>query len=302
MDNDVMNLRSFHLFLWFCTILVMTACSAAAPATPTALPALPSPTPPTATPTPASTAVPSATTATAPQYYGYSVVATYPHDPNAFTQGLLFDGDQLIEGTGLYGESTLRRVELITGEVVQQIALPEQYFGEGVAMIDNRLYQLTWQEGTGFIYDKATFEQLDQFSYTTQGWGLTYDGNQLILSDGSDQLYFLDPATLTVVDQVSVSLFDPADQTRKGVPRLNELEYIDGQVFANVWQTDVLVRIDPKTGNVTGVIDLSGLLPAADRSPSTDVLNGIAYLPTEQRLFVTGKKWPKLFEIRLVEQ
>lgn len=239
---------------------------------------------------------------TAPQYYGYSVVATYPHDPDAFTQGLLFDGAQLIEGTGLYGASTLRRVDLATGAVVQQIALPEQYFGEGVAMIDNRLYQLTWQEGTGFIYDKTTLAQLAQFSYTTQGWGLTYDGTHLILSDGSDQLYFLDPTTRSVVSQVGVSLYDPTDRVRKAVFRLNELEYIDGEVYANVWQTDVIVRIAPQSGNVTGVIDLSGLLPAADRTPATDVLNGIAYLPNEQRLFVTGKKWPKLFEITLTEQ
>lgn len=237
-----------------------------------------------------------------PQLYTYRVVASYPHDPNAFTQGLLFDQGVLYEGTGLYGESTLRRVTLATGTVEQQISLPAQYFGEGITIVGDRIFQLTWRENTGFIYDKNSFEQLAQFTYRTEGWGITYDGSYLIVSDGSDRLYFLDPESQQVVQEIAVTVLDPTDQVRKGVVRLNELEYIDGEIYANIWQTDTIVRIQPESGNVTGVINLAGLLPAADRRAGTDVLNGIAYLPNEKRLFVTGKKWPKLFEIELVEQ
>lgn len=237
-----------------------------------------------------------------PTFYTYQVIATFPHDATAFTQGLLFDQGQLYEGTGLYGESTLRRVELTTGAVEHQIALPDQYFGEGITIANGQIYQLTWQEQTGFIYDKTTFEQLGEFSYTTQGWGLTFDGNELIMSDGSDQLFFLDPNTMAVVKQLSVSIFDATDQSRKRVTQINELEYIEGEIFANIWQTDAIVRIDPATGNVNGVINLSGLLPTEERTATTDVLNGIAYLPEGNRLFVTGKKWPTLFEIQLIQQ
>ncbi len=237
-----------------------------------------------------------------PIFYTYQVIATFPHDATAFTQGLLFDEGQLYEGTGLYGESTLRRVDLLTGAVEKQIALPDQYFGEGIAIANGKIYQLTWQEQTGFIYDKTTFEQLGEFSYSTQGWGLTFDGNSLIMSDGSSQLFFLDPSTMMVVKQITVSFFDPTDQSRKPVNQLNELEYIEGEIFANIWQTDTIVRIDPITGNVNGVINLSGLLPAEAHTVTTDVLNGIAYLPESKRLFVTGKKWPTLFEIQLVQQ
>jgi len=237
-----------------------------------------------------------------PTYYSYKVITTFPHDPTAFTQGLFFDQGQLYEGTGLYGKSTLRRVDLTSGTVEEQIALPEEYFGEGIAIADGKIYQLTWQEQIGFIYARDTFERLGEFTYTTQGWGLTFDGQALIMSDGTDRLFFLDPATMTVVKQIAVSLFDPSDQSRKAVERLNELEYIEGELFANIWQTDAIVRIDPATGNVTGVIDLSGLLPAEDYSTTTDVLNGIAYLPEGKRLFVTGKNWPTLFEIQLVQQ
>ncbi|MCB0061488.1 MAG: glutaminyl-peptide cyclotransferase [Caldilineaceae bacterium] len=237
-----------------------------------------------------------------PIRYTYEVVATFPHDANAFTQGLLFDGDILYEGTGLYGESSLRRVELATGTVEQQIALPEQYFGEGIALIGDRIFQLTWREQTGFIFDKISFEQIGQFTYQTEGWGLTYDGSNLILSDGSDQLYTIDPTSMAVTDQVSVTYFDGADQQRKPLVRLNELEFINGEIFANIWQTNFIVRITPETGNVTGIIDLSGLLPAEDYTASTDVLNGIAYHPATDQLYVTGKKWPKLFEIRLIAE
>lgn len=237
-----------------------------------------------------------------PTRYTYEVVASFPHDANAFTQGLLFDGDVLYEGTGLYGESTLRRVALETGTVEQQIALPAEYFGEGIALIDDRIYQLTWREQTGFIYEKETFAQIGEFAYQTEGWGLTYDGTHLFLSDGSEQLYTIDPASMQVVDQVAVTYFDEVEQQRKAVVRLNELEYVNGEIFANIWQTNYIVRIAPATGNVTGIIDFTGLLPEEDRTASTDVLNGIAYRPTTDQLYVTGKKWPTLFEIHLIEE
>ncbi len=230
----------------------------------------------------------------APRHYTYEVVAVFPHDPTAFTQGLLFDEGTLYEGTGLYGESTLRKVDLTTGRVTQQIALPEQFFGEGIAIVGDQLFQLTWREGRGFIYNKATFAQEAEFTYPTEGWGLTYDGKQLLMSDGSAQIFGLDPATLT--RQQTINVHDG----QAPVVRLNELEYINGVIYANIWQTEQIAQIDPATGAVIGWIDLTGILPAADRNSSTDVLNGIAYEPVADRLFVTGKKWPKLFEIRLI--
>ena len=223
----------------------------------------------------------------------HEVVNIYPHDPAAFTQGLLFDEGQLYESTGLYGASSVRRVDLATGQVLSMTTIPAEYFGEGISIVNDRLYQLTWQEQTGFIYNKTTFAPEGRFRYATEGWGMTFDGKQLIMSDGTARLYFWDPATLTTTHTIDV--YD--DQGP--VVRLNELEYIQGEIFANIWQTDLIARIDPATGTVTGWIDLTGLLPAADRTPATDVLNGIAYLPEGDRLFVTGKNWPKLFEIRL---
>jgi glutaminyl-peptide cyclotransferase len=227
--------------------------------------------------------------------YTYTVVASYPHDPQAFTQGLISLGnDFLLESTGLVGRSSLRRVELQTGRVLKRINLPAPYFGEGIAVLRDRIYQLTWQHQKGFIYDLATLSPLGDFAYTGEGWGLTTDGAALILSDGTDTLRFLDPETFRVTHTLVV--------TRDGqpVPRLNELEFIEGQIYANIWQTDTLVRIDPATGRVTATIDLTGLLPAAERGADTDVLNGIAYDPTTKRLFITGKKWPRLFEIKLL--
>ena len=237
-----------------------------------------------------------------PIWYRYKVVAEYPHDANAFTQGLLFDQGVLYEGTGLYGESTLRRVDLASGAAEQMITLPDTYFGEGIAIVGNKIYQLTWRENIGFIYDKSSFEKLGEFTYATEGWGLTYDGRHLIMSDGTERLFFLDPTTMAVVEEQRVTMIDPVDQTRKAVVRLNELEYINDEIFANIWQTDIIVRIDPLSGTVQGVIDLSGILAPEDRNATTDVLNGIAYLSQENRLFVTGKKWPKLFEIKLIPQ
>jgi glutamine cyclotransferase len=241
------------------------------------------------------------TTATAPAgweattapIYGYQVVNEYPHDPAAFTQGLVYTDGVLYEGTGLRGQSSLREVALPTGVVIQQHNLEPQYFGEGVAILDDRIYQLTWQEHTGFVYDQETFAPQSQFAYPTEGWGLTTDGQRLIMSDGSQTLYMLEPDTLQLTGRVEVR------DGQQPVPRLNELEYVNGEVFANVWQTNHIARIDPNTGQVTGWIDLSGLLKPEEIRQRVDVLNGIAYDAEGDRLFVTGKLWPKLFEIEL---
>ena len=226
-------------------------------------------------------------------HYTYEVIATWPHDPKAFTQGLLFYHGSLLESTGLYGQSSLREVEPKTGRVLKQLAVAAQYFAEGLTVIGDHAYQLTWQGGKGFVYDADTFRPEKEFSYDGEGWGLTTDGHSLILSDGTDHIRFLDPGDFHVVRSIAVTA------EGKPVGRLNELEWINGEIFANVWQTDEIVRIDPATGQVRGVIDFSGLLAAADRTPGADVLNGIAYDPTSDRLLVTGKRWPKLYEVRL---
>ena len=226
--------------------------------------------------------------------YGYTVVRAYPHDREAFTQGLAFD-DQgaLYESTGQRGESSLRRVELSSGAVLQRHDLPAALFGEGVAVFGDRIFQLTWQAGRALVYDKASFDLLREFTYRTEGWGLTHDGRRLIMSDGTATLYFLRPDTFAETARLTVR------DHRGPVIRLNELEYVRGEIFANVWQTDRIARIDPRTGHVTGWIDLTGLLPPGDPRRPVDVLNGIAYDPRTDRLFVTGKWWPKLFEITL---
>jgi glutamine cyclotransferase len=228
--------------------------------------------------------------------YTYRVVNTYPHDVAAFTQGLDWDEGALYEGTGLTGKSSLRRVALDTGEVVQRHDLAETYFGEGIAVFGGRIVQLTWQSGVGFVYDKTSFEETGQFRYPGEGWGLTYDGNRLIMSDGTATLRFLDPDTFAQTGQIQVR------DTAGPVVYLNELEWVEGKILANVWRMDRIARIDPDTGRVTGWIDLTGLLPAADRTSRTDVLNGIAYDEETKRLFVTGKRWPKLFEIELIQK
>jgi glutamine cyclotransferase len=198
------------------------------------------------------------------------------------------------EGTGLWGQSDLRKETLDTGAILQSRSLADQYFGEGVTIYGDKIFQLTWKSQTGFVYDKNSFELLDQFSYPTEGWGLTQDGQHLIMSDGTATLHFLDPETLQETSQIQIlARGQPVDQ-------LNELEYIEGEVFANVWQTDIIARIDPVTGQVVGWIDLSGLLSPQDRMQPVDVLNGIAYDAQQDRLFVTGKLWPKLFQIELV--
>lgn len=236
-----------------------------------------------------------AATAALPRY-SYLVVNTLPHDPAAFTQGLVYQDGIFYEGTGLRGQSTLRQVDPATGQVLQGIRLPDQYFGEGIAILGDRLYQLTWQEKTGFVYDKDSFELLGTWTYEGEGWGLTTDGQRLIMSDGTHELRFLDPETLQELGRIGV-----VDAGGQPLARLNELEWVDGEVWANVWQTDQIARIDPTTGRLLGWIDLAGLLPEEDRAAQhVDVLNGIAYDPVTGRLFVTGKWWPKLFEIELV--
>lgn len=226
--------------------------------------------------------------------YSYDIVNSYPHDHDAFTQGLVFDDGILYEGTGLNGRSSLRRVELETGDILQIRELSNQFFGEGITIYGDEIIQLTWQSHIGFVYDKNSFELLQEFTYSTEGWGITYDGTRLIMSDGTSTLHFLDPQAFEEIDHVEV--FDNDGP----VTKLNELEYVQGEIYANVWQTDRIARIAPETGRVVGWIDLGGLLSAEDRSQPVDVLNGIAYDTEADRLFVTGKLWAKLFEIELI--
>jgi len=229
-----------------------------------------------------------------PAAWTYKLVNTFAHDPKAFTQGLVFEDGFLYEGTGLNGSSELRKVELETGNVLQIHKLPDEFFGEGITIYGDRIIQLTYQSNVGFVYDKETFELLRQFSYPTEGWGLTHDGKNLIMSDGTPMLYFLDPETFVQIHKIMV-----LDQDSP-VWGLNELEYIDGEIYANVWPTERIVKIEPETGEVIGWIDTEGILAPQDHSEPVDVFNGIAYDPAGRRLFVTGKFYPKLYEIKLV--
>ena len=224
--------------------------------------------------------------------YGYEVVNVYPHDRNAFTQGLLYRDGVLYESTGLNGRSSLRKVELETGKVLQQINIENRYFAEGLTDWGSRLVQLTWNTNVGFVYDLASFKRLQTFSYEGEGWGLARDARRIVMSDGTSTLRFLDPQTLTVIGRV------PVTDGNVPVRDLNELEMIDGQVYANVWTTDRIAMIVPETGRVSGWINLAGLMPRASVSGDA-VLNGIAYDVQRKRLFVTGKLWPSLFEIRI---
>jgi glutamine cyclotransferase len=226
-----------------------------------------------------------------PSNYTYTVINVHHHDQTAFTQGLVFEDGALYEGTGLWGQSTLRRVELETGNVTQIHSLPSNLFGEGITIFDDKIIQLTWTSGKGFVYNKNSFEVLQEFTYPTDGWGITYDGSKLIMSNGSAILHFLDPETFQIIDQIEVIDEEP-------VAELNELEYINGMVFANIWHEDKIVIIDPHSGQVTGWIDLSGIND--EENIGENVLNGIAYDQNSDRLFVTGKRWSKLFEIQLV--
>jgi len=228
--------------------------------------------------------------------YSYEVVHTFPHDRSAFTQGLVFHDGKLLESTGQVGHSSLRRIELETGKVQQQVDVDAPYFAEGITVLKGKIYQLTWQQGVGFIYDAWTLEKLGEFNYRGEGWGLTNDGQSLVLSDGSNRIRFLDPANFEVRRTITV--------VEGGTPvsQLNELEYIQDEIYANVWHNNRIARIDPRTGAVAGWIELSGLLGQGEVSDEEAVLNGIAYDETNGRLFVTGKLWPKLFEIRLIRK
>lgn len=225
----------------------------------------------------------------------YQVVHAYPHDPAAFTQGLQYVDGFLYEGTGLNGQSSIRRTTVDTGKVLQRRAVPKEYFGEGITVWKSEIFELTWQSQVALVYDKATFAPKRSFKYSGEGWGLTHDGTNLIMSDGSDELRVLDPATFAERRRITV--------TAAGMPlrNLNELEYVKGEIWANVWTTDYVARISPATGKVSGYVDLRGLLTPAERA-KVDVLNGIAYDAEHDRLFVTGKLWPRLFEIRIVSR
>jgi glutaminyl-peptide cyclotransferase len=221
------------------------------------------------------------------------VVRTLPHDRGAFTQGLLFHDGVLYESTGMHGESTVRRVALETGEVEKQVDLDEELFGEGLARVGDRLIQLTWRDGKALVWDLHTFEKVGEFEYTGEGWGLCFDGRRLVMSSGNDRLQFRDPETFEKIGEVRV--------TRAGrrLRRLNELECVDGMVYANVWTDDHIARIDPETGEVTAWIDAGGLLDPEDRQGGEDVLNGIAYVPETGHFLLTGKRWPHVYEVEL---
>ncbi|HUQ87042.1 MAG TPA: glutaminyl-peptide cyclotransferase [Vicinamibacterales bacterium] len=223
----------------------------------------------------------------------YKVIATFPHDTSSFTQGLVFASDgQLYESTGLEGESTLRRVDIATGQTLQRIDVPSRYFAEGLALVGDELLQLTWRHKLGFVYDRNTFKQKRTFSYNTEGWGIAYDGtSSLVMSDGSDTLSFLDPKSLAITKTLRVM------DAGRPVSNLNELEWIEGEIWANIWMTDRIARISPNTGEVNAWIDLSSLYPASQRVPPADVLNGIAYDKATRRIYITGKKWPRLYQI-----
>jgi glutaminyl-peptide cyclotransferase len=226
--------------------------------------------------------------------YGYEIVHTYPHDASAFTEGLFYLNGFLYESTGLEEHSTIRKVRLETGEVLQMLEIPAQYFGEGIVNWQGRLISLTWKSQLGFVFDLATFKQQCQFNYQGEGWALTHNDSEIIMSDGTPELRFLDPKTLRETHRIQVTL------DGKPISNVNELEWVKGEIYANVWQTDFVLRINPADGQVVGIVNLAGLLKRKDIVPGqTDVLNGIAYDAKGDRLFVTGKNWPKLFEIRL---
>jgi glutaminyl-peptide cyclotransferase len=248
---------------------------------------------PGTTPPPVTTAPATPTTPGGAPVYSVRVVARYPHDPTAFTQGLFFVDGQMFETTGIAGQSEVRKVDWRTGAVQQRRGVPAPYFGEGSVALGGRIYQLTWKDQRAFVYDLATLTPRDTLSYTGEGWGLTTDGTVLYMSDGTATLRVLDPRTFAVQRTIAVR------EASAPVSQLNELEWVEGEIYANVWQSEQIARIDPKTGSVVGWIDLTGILPTGQRTGKEDVLNGIAYDTTTKKLFVTGKWWPTLFEIQL---
>ncbi len=291
-------LPTFVIFL----CLLFAACAQAAPTAtplPTAIPTATATTAPTETPTPEALAT--ATAATTAQavseveFFVPQVLSVRPHDTDAFTQGLLWYEGSLYESTGQVGESNVREVNPETGEVLRQIDVPD-VFGEGLALVDGRLIEITWRDEIAFVYDLETFSSVGSFTYTGEGWGLCYDGEKIVMSDGSANLFFRDPETFELIGQVPVTL--------NGAPvtNLNELECVDDQVYANVWLTNSIMRIDAATGSVTAVIDATGLLTPeeAAQAGSNGVLNGIAYVPEDDVFFITGKLWPRMFEVQFV--
>jgi len=229
-----------------------------------------------------------------PREYTYEIVRAFPHDPAAFTQGLAYRDGFLYEGTGLKGRSSVRKVRLETGEIVQRVDLAPEFFGEGITLVKDKIIQLTWQSETGFVYDRKTFRRVRQFSYSGEGWGLATNGPQIFMSDGTSEIRILDSTTLRENRRIQVR------EGSKRIAQLNELEFVDGEIFANVWQTNRIACVSPQTGQVVGWIDLTGILSPMYRLEPGAVLNGIAYDSVRKRLFVTGKLWPKVFEIRLL--
>jgi glutaminyl-peptide cyclotransferase len=241
----------------------------------------------------AETAAAPASAPNPPERLALKVLSVRPHDPESFTQGLLLQGGSLYESAGNYGKSSLREVDPKTGAVKRKVAVPAEYFAEGLTLVDDRLIQITWKEETALVYDRATFKPVGKFRYDGEGWGLCWDGARIVMSDGSDRLTFRDPKTFATLSTLNVT------RDGKPVPELNELECVDGLVYANVWQTDDILRIDPKDGRVTAVIDASGLLTPEERGKA-DVLNGIAWDPAAKTFLITGKLWPKMFEVQFV--
>jgi glutamine cyclotransferase len=225
----------------------------------------------------------------------HEVVNSYPHDPEAFLQGLAYHDGSFFESTGQYGESTLRRVEAATGRVVKKLDLPPNVFGEGLALVADKLFQLTWQNKKGFVYDRETFRLIQEFAYETEGWGLTFDGTSLILSDGTSELTFLDLQSFKPIKKLGVTF------NGRPVSQINELEFIEGEIWANVWHEDVILRIDPSSGRVTSYLNLRDIRPRETFNDDEAVLNGIAYDASQKRIFVSGKRWPRIFEIRIKE-
>jgi glutamine cyclotransferase len=226
--------------------------------------------------------------------YSYSIVNSFPHDPSAFTQGLVYDNGFLYEGTGLLGQSSVRKVNLETGDILKIHHLPPRYFGEGITIFRDKLFQVTWKSNIGFVYNKYSLELLNSFEIQTEGWGLTNDGKNLIMSDGTSTIRFLDFDTFEEIKKIEIM-----DQNET-VTKINELEYVNGEIYANIWETGFIAIIDPRKGKVVGWIDLSDLLNSLSYEKNINVLNGIAYDKVKDRLFVTGKLWPTIFEIRLI--
>lgn len=240
------------------------------------------------------TAAPPTAVPDAPERLGVKILSTRPHDPSAYTQGLLIQDGRLFESTGLYGQSTLREVDPEKGTVKRKVDVSPSYFAEGLALVGDRLIQLTWQEQKAFVYKLSDFSKTDELRYDGEGWGLCSDGTRLVMTDGSDRLTFRDPKTLALLGQVRVTL------SGRPVSQLNELECVSGAVYSNVWQTDDILKIDPDSGKVTAVIDASGLLTEQERMAGAEVLNGIAWDPVKKTFLITGKLWPKMFEVTFV--